>query len=161
MARQGLSACFGASVGRTLDSQVSPIRPGSFRVRETIELEPRSQFATGLTYEIVEARRHRRFKLEVKVRVYPRDRPVVRGDTVDISESGISAMLRLEVPVGEMVRLEFTLPSGDVELLAMVRQRNAFRYGFQFMESSSAQEVIGRTCRQLAMEESMREPKLP
>jgi hypothetical protein len=161
MVRQGLSACFGASVGRTLDSQVSPIRPGSFRVRETIELEPRSQFATGLTYEIVEARRHRRFKLEVQVRVYPRDCPVVRGDTVDISESGISAMLRLEVPVGEMVRLEFTLPLGDVEVLAMVRQRNAFRYGFQFMEASSAQEVIGRTCRQLAMEESMREPKLP
>jgi hypothetical protein len=124
-------------------------------------LEPRSQFATGLTNEIVEARRHRRFKLEVQVRIYPRDCPVIRGDTVDISESGISAMLRLEVPVGEMVRLEFTLPLGDVEVLAMVRQRNAFRYGFQFMESSSAQEVIGRTCRQLAMEESMREPKLP
>jgi PilZ domain len=124
-------------------------------------LEPRSQFATGLTNEIVEARRHRRFKLEVQVRIYPRDCPVIRGDTVDISESGISAMLRLEVPVGEMVRLEFTLPLGDVEVLAMVRQRNAFRYGFQFMESSSAQEVIGLTCRQLAMEESMREPKLP
>jgi hypothetical protein len=124
-------------------------------------LEPRSQFATGLTYDIVEARRHRRFKLEVQVRIYPRDCPVVRGDTVDISESGISAMLRLEVPVGEMVRLEFTLPLGDVEVLAMVRQRNAFRYGFQFMEASSAQEVIGRTCGQLAMEESMREAKLP
>jgi hypothetical protein len=121
----------------------------------------RGQFATGLTYEIVDARRHRRFKLEVQVRIYPRDCPVVRGDTVDISESGISAMLRLEVPVGEMVRLEFTLPLGDVEVLAMVRQRNAFRYGFQFMEASSAQEVIGRTCGQLAMEESMREAKLP
>jgi hypothetical protein len=116
-------------------------------------LEPRSQFATGLTYEIVEARRHRRFKLEVKVRVYPRDCPVVRGDTVDISESGVSAMLRLEVPVGEVVRLEFTLPFGDVELLAMVRQRNAFRYGFQFVESGPAQDIIKSTCRQLALDQ--------
>ena len=124
-------------------------------------MEPRSQFATGRTHEIVEARRHRRFKLEVTIRVYPRDSPVVRGDTVDISESGISAMLRVEVPVGEVVRLEFALPLGDVEVLAMVRQRNAFRYGFQFVVSGSAQEVIGRTCRQLAMEESMREAKLP
>jgi PilZ domain len=109
----------------------------------------------------VEARRHRRFKLEVKVRVYPRDCPVVRGDTVDISESGISAMLRLEIPVGEMVRLEFTLPFGDVELLAMVRHRTAFRYGFQFVDAGSAQDVIRRTCRQLALDQSAEGTQLP
>jgi hypothetical protein len=51
--------------------------------------------------------------LEVNIRVYPRDSPVVRGQTVDISESGISALLRVEVPVGEVVRLEFTLPGGE------------------------------------------------
>ncbi len=73
---------------------------------------------------------------------------------MDISESGISAMLRVEVPAGEVVRLEFTLPLGDVEVLALVRQRNAFRYGFQFVETSSAQDVIGRTCRQLSVEPS-------
>jgi PilZ domain len=103
---------------------------------------------------MVEARRHRRFKLEAAVRVYSRGCPVVRGQTVDLSESGISAMLGIEVPVGEVVRLEFMLPLGEVEVLAMVRQRNAFRYGFQFVETSSAQDVIGRTCRQLAMAES-------
>lgn len=117
-------------------------------------MEPRSRFATGRTHEIVEARRHRRFKLEVKIRVYPRDSPVVRGDTVDLSESGISAMLRVEVPVGEVVRLEFALPLGEVEVLAMVRQRNAFRYGFQFMESGPAGDTIALTCGQLAVEQS-------
>ena len=81
--------------------------------------------------------------------------PVVRGQTVDISESGISAMLRIEVPLGEVVRMEFNLPLGAVEVHALVRQRNAFRYGFQFVESSTAQEVIGRTCRQLALEQSL------
>jgi len=70
-----------------------------------------------------------------------------------MSESGISAMLRVEVPVGEVVRLEFALPLGDVEVLAMVRQRNAFRYGFQFMESGPAGDTIARTCRQLAVEQ--------
>ena len=103
----------------------------------------------------MDARRHRRFKLEVGIRVYPRDCPVVRGDTVDLSESGISAMLRLEIQVGELVRLEFTLPFGEVEMLAMVRQRNAFRYGFQFMEATSAQNIIARTCRQLELEQPM------
>lgn len=120
-----------------------------------LDLEEHSQFGTSWTHESVEARRHPRFKLEVDIRVYPRDCPVVRGHTVDISKSGISALLGIEVPVGEVVRLEFTLPFGDVEVLAMVRQRRAFRYGFQFVEASSAQDIIGRTCRQLVVEQSV------
>jgi hypothetical protein len=121
-------------------------------------VETPSQFGTGLARQFVEARRHPRFKLDVDIRIYPRDCPVARGHTVDISESGISAMLRVEVPVGEVVRVEFTLPLGEVEVHALVRQRNAFRYGFQFVEASSAQDVIGRTCRQLAIEQSSRDP---
>jgi hypothetical protein len=122
-----------------------------------LDLEVSSQLGIGQTPESLDARRHPRFKLEVDICVYPRDCPVVRGQTVDISESGISAMLRVEAPVGEVVRLEFTLPLGDVEVLALVRQRNAFRYGFQFVETSSAQHVIGRTCRQLSVERSVGE----
>jgi hypothetical protein len=108
---------------------------------------------------MVDARRHPRFKLEVDIRVYPRDCPVVRGHTVDVSESGISAMLLVEVPIGEVVRLELALPMGNVEALAMVRQRNAFRYGFQFVEASSSQDVIGRTCRHLAVEQAGRDER--
>ena len=126
-----------------------------------LDLHSHSQFETAFTHDVVEARRHPRFKLEVDIRVYPRNASVVRGHTVDMSESGISAMLRVEVPIGEVVRLEFTLPLGAVEIHALVRQRNAFRYGLQFVESSTAQEVIGRTCRELAMEESLRAAKLP
>lgn len=106
----------------------------------------------------MEARRHPRYKLEIEIRIYPRNRAVVRGQTVDISESGISAMLRVEVPLGEVVRLELALPLGPVEVHALVRQRNAFRYGFQFVEASSAQDIIGRTCRQLALEQAQFEP---
>ncbi len=105
--------------------------------------------------ELVEARRYPRYKLYVEIRVYPRNAPVVRGYTVDISQSGISAMLTMEVPVGEIVRLEFSLPGGDVEVLATVRQRNAFRYGFQFLEARSAKDIIGRTCGELALEQTI------
>jgi hypothetical protein len=118
-------------------------------------LEARSQFETGQTDEIVDARRHPRYKLEVDIRIYPRDCPVVRGHTVDISESGISAMLRVEVPVGEVLRLEFALPLGDVEVLALVRHQSAFRYGFQFVEAGSAKALIGRTCSHLAVQQSV------
>ena len=99
----------------------------------------------------MEARRHPRYKLEVDVRIYPRNSAVVHGHSVDISESGLSAMLRVEVPVGEVVRLEFAVPTGEVEIHALVRQRNAFRYGFQFLEAISQLEIIARACRQLAM----------
>jgi hypothetical protein len=119
--------------------------------------EIESALGAGKTREFVDARRHRRFKLEVAIRVYPRECAVVRGATVDISESGISALLRVEVPVGEVVRLEFTLPTGEVEALAMVRQRNAFRYGFQFLESGSALEIVRRACSQLAVEQALLE----
>jgi hypothetical protein len=102
----------------------------------------------------VEVRRHARYKLEVNIRVYPRNAAVVRGYTVDISESGISAMLRVEVPIGTVVRLEFSVPLGDIEIHALACQRNAFRYGFEFMQSSAAQDLITRTCRQLAIEQA-------
>jgi hypothetical protein len=123
-------------------------------------LETRSLFRTGPNQDFMDARRHPRFKVEVPIRVYPRDCPVVRGDTVDLSESGISAMLRIEIPVGEVVRLEFSLPPGEVEVLAMVRQRNAFRYGLQFVETGSAKDVISRACSQLAMKQRGREYEL-
>jgi PilZ domain-containing protein len=118
-------------------------------------LEVRTSLRTGKTHEPLDARRHPRFKLEVDICVYPRDCLAVRGHTVDISESGISALLGIEVPLGEVVRLEFTVPFGEVDALAMVRQRRAFRYGFQFVEAISAQDVIGRTCRQLALKQSV------
>jgi c-di-GMP-binding flagellar brake protein YcgR len=112
----------------------------------------------GPVVEMLDARRHPRFKLQVDIRVYPRNCEVVRGYTLDISESGIAAMLRDEVPLEEIVRLEFTLPSGDVDIQAMVRQRRAFRYGFQFLASDDAHELIHRTCQEFAMDESLRQP---
>ena len=113
-----------------------------------------NQFGGDSAKRVVDARRHPRYKLEVDISVYPRNDEVVRGYTVDISESGISAMLRVEVPIGEVVRLEFSLPEGDVEAHATVRQRNAFRFGFQFVDCGSKHELITRTCRQLALEQA-------
>ncbi|SRR6266446_5580800 len=104
--------------------------------------------------DIVEARRQPRFKIEVDININSKTCGMLKGHTVDISESGISAMLRIEVPLGEVVELDFTLPFGPVTIYAMVRQRNAFRYGFQFVESNGAHEVIQATCRHLAVERS-------
>ncbi|HTW56732.1 MAG TPA: PilZ domain-containing protein [Terriglobales bacterium] len=115
--------------------------------------------ANGQPKFLVENRVRPRFKLEIPIRIYPRNSSVVRGHTVDLSETGIAAMLREEVPLGEVVRLEFTLHHGPVEIHALVRQRNAFRYGFQFVESSSANDIIGRTCREFELEIALRVAK--
>jgi len=48
-----------------------------------------------------------------------------------------------------------------VEVLATVRQRNAFRYGFQLVDAISADNVIGTTSRQLAVEKSTRGAEFP
>jgi hypothetical protein len=45
-----------------------------------------------------------------------------------------------------------TLPSGSVTIHAMIRQRNAFRYGFEFIDPDFMHEFIRRTCRDLAVE---------
>jgi hypothetical protein len=77
---------------------------------------------------------------------------VLTGRTADISESGISAMLRIDVPLSEIVELNFTLPIGQVKVHAIVRQRDCFRYGFQFLESAAVQEIIRSICGRLAAE---------
>jgi hypothetical protein len=103
----------------------------------------------------VEARSHPRFKLEVDISINSRTCGRLKGYTVDISESGIAAMLTLEVPLGEILELDFMLPSGPVMILAMVRERNAFRYGFEFVDSTAVLDVIRRTCRDLAVDQSL------
>lgn len=103
-----------------------------------------------------DARRSPRYKLETDIRVYARNQAVARGHTVDLSESGIAAILMDEIRLNEIVRLEFSLRAGDVELMAVVRQHNAFRYGFEFVEGGPARDLITQTCRELAMEQSLR-----
>ena len=98
----------------------------------------------------IEARRQPRFKLQTDIRVHSSSSGLVKGYTVDISESGISAILKLEeVPVGELVQLEFELPFGPVTIRAQVMYQTAFRYGFQFVEPDES-GAIKATCRYLA-----------
>jgi len=101
-----------------------------------------------------EARRHPRFKLEIDIRINSKTSGILTGRTVDLSESGISAMLKIEVPLGEMVELQFTPPNHPITVYAIVRQRNAFRYGFQFIETPAAREAILAACKALAAQQS-------
>ncbi len=118
-------------------------------------MEAQNQSAASRFRHAEDARHQPRFKIEVAVTIHSRSCGTLRGHTLDLSESGIGVLLTIEVPVGEFVELEFTLPFGEVKTYAIVRQRNAFRYGFQFVNSNSESEVIRSTYRQLAMEQSL------
>jgi hypothetical protein len=115
-------------------------------------LPGQKQFAVRPVREFLESRRQPRFKLAVDIVIHSRSSGVLKGYTVDISESGVSAMLRVDLPVGDIVELDFALPSGAVTIYAVVRQRSAFRYGFQFLESTAGNKAIRHTCRQFAVE---------
>jgi hypothetical protein len=117
-----------------------------------IVVDVRGQTGSDSLRQYGEQRHSPRYPFEVEVRIYPRNSPVVRGHSVDISESGLAVILRLDLPPGEMVRVEFKVPHGEVEVWAVVKQRTAFRHGLQFLDSGPAKELIHRTCRQLAME---------
>jgi hypothetical protein len=63
-------------------------------------LEAQNQFATSPA----------RFRLEVDIRINPKTGGALKGATVDISEYGVSALLKLAVSLGEFVELRFMLP---------------------------------------------------
>ena len=94
----------------------------------------------------VEARLHPRFKLDANLKIHSRTGGLLSGYALDISESGMSAMLPIEVAMGEVVDLDFELPLGSVNVRAVVRERNAFRYGFEFVKPNAAHHLIADFC---------------
>jgi PilZ domain len=106
----------------------------------------------GKYYEHVQSdhRDHLRFSLEVPLRIQCRTGELVLGRTVDVSESGVSAMIPVGMVVGQAVELDFQLPSGAISVQAVVTNKTAFRYGFEFVPEHHEKETITRSCRALA-----------
>jgi hypothetical protein len=91
---------------------------------------------------VADTRRHARFKLEVDVTVRSTRLGPIPGFSIEISESGISATLPIELRVGETVELHINLPFRSVDVQAVVRNRNAFRHGFEFADHNVARQLI-------------------
>ncbi len=89
-----------------------------------------------------ENRRAPRIRLEIDVNIFSQKAGSVPGRTLDVSETGISAVLPVELPIGEAVRLEIRSRLEPVTIGAVVRNRNVFRYGFQFEQPGAGRELI-------------------
>ncbi len=94
----------------------------------------------------IERRRHSRFRLDADVRIESNQAGLLPGQSFDISESGMSVLLPVELPLQEVVRLAFKLPLGSAEVNAIVRDRNAFRHGFEFLAPNPAKDLIRQSC---------------
>ena len=95
-------------------------------------------------------REHFRFSLEVVLRIHCRAGDLIQGRTVDASESGISALVPVEMIVDQAVELGLQLPSGPISVRAVVKNKSASRYGFEFVLENRERETIKRACRALA-----------
>jgi len=97
-----------------------------------------------------EQRADPRFGLDVPLRIHFRKGELILGRTVDISESGMSVMVLLEMSIGQPIELDFKLPYGPVNVHAVVKNKNAFRYGLKFLLTDEERTIIRRGCRELA-----------
>ena len=89
-----------------------------------------------------ENRRSPRIRLEIDVNIYSQKVGLVPGRTLDVSESGISAVLPAELSIGEAVKMEIRSRSEPVTVGVAVRNRNVFRYGFEFDQPGAGRELI-------------------
>jgi hypothetical protein len=97
-------------------------------------------------------RRQRRHRWESDMTIRSKD-GFLPGRTLDISESGISALLPVELQVGQTVELKIKLPEVLATSRAVVRNRNVFRHGFEFLQPLHdvvAHEAADDDCRSCA-----------
>jgi len=96
-------------------------------------------------------RRSLRFELDASLVVRPTNnrKRVIQGRVVDLSCTGISALIAAELAIGDVLELECGLPysSEVVRLEGAIRSREGYRYGLEFVGViASDQEKINRAC---------------
>ncbi len=81
-------------------------------------------------------RRYARMNVDITVRVLPKDTRPTFGRGHDISCGGMALYAPVELQESELVKLAFELPNSRVQfnVSAVVKNRNGFRYGVEFVE---------------------------
>lgn len=82
---------------------------------------------------IADRRRHPRYRWIMPVYVSLGSRSLVRGITIEMSESGMSALMSESLKVGELVKIE---PIAGSKVSGIVRRQNGKICGFEFLNLS-------------------------
>ncbi len=101
-------------------------------------------------------RRTPRFDLDMSLRVRPANNQsrVIQGRIVDLSRGGMNAVISADMPLGTALVVEFVLPYAFtiVRLGAVVRFRNSYQYGMQFVNITDADQAkLNRACAALEL----------
>jgi c-di-GMP-binding flagellar brake protein YcgR len=95
-----------------------------------------------------------RLRAQVRVENKPK---TVHGQASDLSLGGMAVYLPLELPVGDKIEIEVTLPytTAPAKIDAVIRSRRSYQYGVEFVNpSASANSAINRACASLALVQS-------
>jgi c-di-GMP-binding flagellar brake protein YcgR len=89
-------------------------------------------------------RRHPRYRADFRVNVtyFQGDHhQKIEGHCRDLSEAGIGILLAVDLKVGDVAGLSFSLPgsSSPSEVRAVVRYRRGYHYGFEFLSLKEEQ----------------------
>lgn len=96
---------------------------------------------------IPDRRRHVRYRFSAPITVHVNGGSAIPGMSLEISESGMSALISHELTVGDTVEMEPVV--GD-KVSALVRRHSGKIYGFEFLNLSGAQtQRIAEACKLL------------
>ncbi len=103
-----------------------------------------------------ELREWGRYEVQVRAKItIPNEGNAIwYGQTLDISKGGLRIFVPRELEKNAIVIMEFSLPYSwkNIEIRGVVRNRNSFTYGVEFVEPTShQQQIIFRVCKTLEL----------
>jgi hypothetical protein len=126
-------------VNKPFDRQDAPI--GSPATAEATDAPSGSKSA-----DLADRRRHARYRFSEPMKVCCQNGACLDGMSVELSQSGMSAMIQGALKPGDVVRLQ---PVTGVNTAAVVRHKLGMLYGFEFLELAREQAgKIAERCRQ-------------
>lgn len=92
----------------------------------------------------------------IDLRLVVKAKTTLHGRTKNLAEGGMGATVAGDIPLGELVEVQFQVPQSPEPLAirAEVRYRQGFQYGFKFLQPTEEQlELIRATVRNLPVEQ--------
>lgn len=99
------------------------------------------------------SRRYKRHQVRVPVTLTTSAGEVLHGLSNDFSQRGMAFYVSGRFEVGQLVRLEFQMPTSKerVNIDALVRDCNGFRYGVEFQALNTTEEMLlSSSCQRLS-----------
>lgn len=98
---------------------------------------------------VVDRRRHARYRWSIPIMVHPSGGSGMPGMSLEISESGMSALMSAALTVGDVVELA---PIAEDRVSALVRRQNGKIYSFEFLNLTVSQhQRIADRCKVLPL----------